>query len=199
MSANEDPDVLEEEDTQGSYMTKILHYFHITHAKEDYYGSSLYFGHPPTRPETYAEWDTVWAKIQEIIGNFGEIKTIKVYQDGFAPPEDIHEISIKSPPTLIKAMVDWLKQRDSPNFRILRYLFAHGCRFVRTENLENHPLRNPGLYTNELKLPERDPFIAEQINSTLQEGELGILFLGKDHRLDGLLHSDIQIIDYLKD
>jgi len=180
-------------------MAKILHYFRITHTKEDYYGSSLFSAHPPTRPETHAEWDMVWSKIQEIISNFGETRTIKVYQDGFTPPEDVHEISTNSPLPLLEAMVDWLRQRDSPNFRILRYLFSHGCRFVRTENLESHPLRIPELYANELNLPERDHFMAKQINSTLHAGEIGILFLGKDHRLDGLLNSDIQVVDYLKE
>jgi hypothetical protein len=159
----------------------------------------LYFGHPPTRPGIYAEWDAVWAKIQEIIKIFGEIKTVKIYQDSYALPEEIHEISVKSPPPLVNGMINWLKQRNSPNFRILRYLFAHGCRFVRTENLGSHPLQNPGPYTNELNLAERDPFIAQQINATLKDDELGILLLGKLHGIDGFLDSDIQIIDYLKE
>jgi hypothetical protein len=181
-------------------MIKILHYFHITHTKEDYYGSPFYLAHPPTRPEIYAEWDTVWARVQEIVGSCGETGAIKVYQDSFAAlPDGIDEVSANSPLPLAEAMSRWLMERESPNIRILRYLFAHGCRFVRTEKLDTHPLRNPALYANELNLTERDPFIAEQINSTLQEGELGILFLGKKHGLDGFLKSDIQVVDYFKD
>jgi hypothetical protein len=169
-------------------MTRTLHYFHVTHTKEDYYGSPFYFGHPPTRPEIYAQWDSIWVTVQEIMENWGETETIKVYQDSFAaPPDGIDEISANSPLPLAEAMLRWLMARDSPNFRILRYLFAHGCRFVRTEKLDGHPLRNPALYANELNLTERDPFVAEQINSTLKRGELGILFLGKIHNLDGLL------------
>ncbi len=181
-------------------MTRILHYFHVTHTKEDYYDSPFYFGHPPTAPEVYAQWNSIWATVQGIIGNWGETEEIKVYRDSFAAlPDGIDEISANSSLPLAEAMSRWLMARDSPNFRILRYLFAHGCRFVRTEIFDHHPLRNPALYANELNLAERDPLIAEQINSTLQEGELGILFLGKIHNLDGFINSDIQVVDYFKD
>jgi hypothetical protein len=43
-------------------------------------------------------------------------------------------------------------------------------------------------------LQRRDHFIADRINTTLGEGETGILFLGMLHSLQPLLDSDIQVI-----
>jgi len=45
-------------------------------------------------------------------------------------------------------------------------------------------------------IAERDAFIANRIDTTLKEGETGILFLGMLHKVDEKLPSDIAI-DYL--
>jgi hypothetical protein len=42
-------------------------------------------------------------------------------------------------------------------------------------------------------LKARDSFIAERIANTLQEGEVGLLFLGALHRLDALKATDIRV------
>ena len=42
-------------------------------------------------------------------------------------------------------------------------------------------------------LKARDSFIAERIANTLQEGEVGLLFLGALHRLDALRGADIRV------
>ena len=42
-------------------------------------------------------------------------------------------------------------------------------------------------------LKARDSFIAERIAATLQEGEVGLLFLGALHRLDALRSTDIRV------
>jgi hypothetical protein len=44
-------------------------------------------------------------------------------------------------------------------------------------------------------LKRRDKFIAERIDTTLQPGETGILFLGMLHSLSGLLAPDIELMD----
>ncbi len=65
---------------------------------------------------------------------------------------------------------------------------------------EDHPLRKDAPYqrfaTSGLNLLDRDVFIADQINSTLQEGDSESIFR-KDHKIDTLLSPDIQIINYL--
>jgi hypothetical protein len=43
---------------------------------------------------------------------------------------------------------------------------------------------------------ERDPFIASRINSTLQNRDTGILFLGKDHEIADKLDADITVYGY---
>ena len=45
-------------------------------------------------------------------------------------------------------------------------------------------------------LAERDVFIANRIDTTLKDGETGILFLGMLHKVDEKLPSDV-VIDYL--
>ena len=42
-------------------------------------------------------------------------------------------------------------------------------------------------------LAARDSFIAERIAATLQEGEVGLLFLGALHRLDAFRAADIRL------
>ena len=42
-------------------------------------------------------------------------------------------------------------------------------------------------------LKARDSFIAERIATTLQEGEVGLLFLGALHRLDAIRSTDIRV------
>jgi hypothetical protein len=42
-------------------------------------------------------------------------------------------------------------------------------------------------------LKRRDQAIAERINQTLLRGEIGLLFLGMLHSLEGLLARDIQV------
>ena len=45
----------------------------------------------------------------------------------------------------------------------------------------------------ERMLKARDSFIAKRIADTLQENEVGLLFLGALHRLDALKASDIRL------
>lgn len=42
-------------------------------------------------------------------------------------------------------------------------------------------------------LKERDAFIARRVDETLQEGELGLLFLGMMHEVDRLLPESIEV------
>ncbi|MEK6716957.1 MAG: hypothetical protein AABZ16_05660, partial [candidate division NC10 bacterium] len=42
-------------------------------------------------------------------------------------------------------------------------------------------------------LRERDEFIGRMIRETLKDGEVGILFIGLMHRVDGFLPPDIEV------
>ena len=59
--------------------------------------------------------------------------------------------------------------------------------------------RPPDSVIEELKregetiLGERDAFVAHRIDTTLQEGETGILFLGLLHRVDELLDDKFEV------
>jgi hypothetical protein len=47
-------------------------------------------------------------------------------------------------------------------------------------------------------LQDRDEYIASRINSTLMDGETGILFIGAEHKVIPWLSSDIEVIDLVK-
>ena len=61
----------------------------------------------------------------------------------------------------------------------------------------NHGQKPPSLESGQLLLNRRDEYIASRINETLVEGELGLLFLGLNHRIEGRLASDITLIQPL--
>ena len=42
-------------------------------------------------------------------------------------------------------------------------------------------------------LKKRDEFIAQRIEETLKEGEIGVLFIGLMHRVDEILRADISV------
>ena len=46
-------------------------------------------------------------------------------------------------------------------------------------------------------LDRRDEYISKRINETLLNGEMGLLFLGLNHRIEGKLPSDITLIQPL--
>jgi hypothetical protein len=48
-------------------------------------------------------------------------------------------------------------------------------------------------------LEKRDRFIADRINSTLQQGETGILFLGMLHSVQPYLDRDIDVVYPVRD
>lgn len=48
--------------------------------------------------------------------------------------------------------------------------------------------------SREALLKRRDQYIADRINSTLEDGETGILFLGMLHSLTNLLAKDIRLV-----
>ena len=65
-----------------------------------------------------------------------------------------------------------------------RRLTQEGSKNATSEEQEKHMDR---------VLKARDSFIAERIAATLQEGEVGLLFLGALHRLDALQSTDIRV------
>jgi hypothetical protein len=117
-----------------------------------------------------------------------------------------------------RAVVEEAARRGSRNYRLLLDLIDSGAELRRTEDSEllrqeydllaretsttrgkrNEQRTVPDPEKSGRLLRERDEFIARTIDATLEEGEVGILFLGAEHQATARLAPDI-VVQQLKD
>ena len=142
----------------------------------------------------------MWQQIREQVEGLGlDYSRVRLYQDGL--PNSDHADDI----------VRDLAEAGSENHRLLVELMAHGAKLAGTESpellLKEYELAQQvmaslrsarGRETNrrldELSrglLEQRDIYIAERIDRTLEAGEIGLIFLGMFHSLEGRLPTDI--------
>ncbi len=147
--------------------------------------------------------DRVWTEIEAALGRIDlPYARVRLYQDGL--PVCGREAAI----------VLELARTGSRNHQLLERLLAKGAVLMGTESwdllLQEYDLAKQALAPGgslrpapgrlrrpagkDALLDQRDRFIAQRINTTLQQGETGILFLGMLHSLEGHLDRDIQII-----
>lgn len=154
---------------------------------------------PPAEGKPFG--DHWWQGIsREIKGLRQDWRGVKVYQDGLPDVAD----------ELVERIV---RQVESPNYELLRWLKAQGAVVLGTESwellaeehehlrailvaeetaekrqaVENYSRRAPVL------LAERDEYIAKRIDFTLGEGESGVLFIGLAHQVVKRLSPDIAV------
>ncbi len=145
-----------------------------------------------------AMWDGLRTKLCALPVDWSRTR---LYQDGLPVCDREHEI------------VRELAAKGSRNHQLLVELMGRGATLVGTESPELmvkeyrrvqrlvHASRESAEDEagEELKregesiLRERDAFIAARIDSTLREGETGILFLGLLHRVDELLGDAFEV------
>ena len=143
-------------------------------------------------------WDGIAAKIKELNLPWDQMR---VYQDGL--PVCGNELEI----------VTRIAESGSPNFLFVLDLLQKRAKLEGTENLDllirEYDLLNKLLMNNSDRdrkakaaeyqansrelLTLRDEFILNRITSTLQKGELPIVFMGVMHRLDKMLERDFLI------
>jgi hypothetical protein len=156
-----------------------------------------------------AKWDQhiqavheIWAAIRETLSGLAlDYDRVRLYQDGL--PTCGHEVEI----------VRDLVRAGSENHQLLMDLFGQGAKLVGTESpgllLEEYELARQVVVALEtgqasglaqrqrelgkLLLDKRDSYIAARIDETLGQGEIGLLFLGLLHSLDGRLAADIRV------
>lgn len=173
----------------------------ILHTKEDM-GSlaSGSFAYRPTEDDYLPMVSKFWEEIKERVKSyFDDFKGVKVYQDGL--------------PNTDKRIVNKIISKvKSPNYQLLRFLKDKGAKIFGSEDPslleEEYNFISQILKTkdekskNEIKqayekrapalLVERDAYIAERIDTTLDKGNLGILFIGAAHQIKDKLPKDIQ-------
>ena len=127
---------------------------------------------------------------------------VKIYQDGMVEAGAIGD-----------AVVRELAAKGSPNFQCIARLMADGAEIRKTEDLvlirreyelTMNLVRARSLWQKLYRLglsriqkggllKKRDRFMAHQINTTLEEGEVGVLFVGAAHQVQRYLDTDIQV------
>lgn len=126
----------------------------------------------------------------------------KIFQDGLVVGEEVGE-----------KIVNAASAKGSRNYALIRKMVAKGAKVMRTEDLSL--VKREVVYIGKLAkskslieklvaylhykaskrglLKERDRFIAKTINSSLKEGETGLLFLGAFHNVLPMLAQDIEV------
>jgi hypothetical protein len=143
---------------------------------------------------------TLWIDIQTSLDDLHlDARKTRIYQDGL-PICGFEEKIVRE-----------LAKAGSSNHQLILRLLDQGAALMGTEDsqllLEEYEMQKQHLAqeTGEIAaskerkdrmdsvLKARDAFIAERIAATLQEGELGLLFLGALHRLDALRSTNIRV------
>jgi hypothetical protein len=146
--------------------------------------------------------DGLWAQIEEAIDCWSlPYEKVRLYQDGLPVCGREQEI------------VSELAKVGSRNHQLLLRLKERGATLMGTESadllVQEYKLIKQMLTTDDSAaaarlearhqevshslLKRRDQAIAERINHTLCPGEIGLLFLGMLHSLEGWLAEDIQV------
>ena len=148
--------------------------------------------------------DRMWQEIEQTVERLPIVAgETRVYQDGL--PVCAHEGHI----------ISEMAEAGSRNYKLLLRLESQGAMLMGTESpellVEEYQMALTALESGgaggarrgELRsaalLQKRDRFIADRINSTLQPGETGILFLGMLHSVQPYLDKDIDIVYPVKD
>jgi hypothetical protein len=142
--------------------------------------------------ERTAKFEKIWVGIVKAIEAMRlNLSNVKVYQDSL--PICGHE----------RELVKDLAVKGSRNHQLLEKLMQGGATLIGTESLtllldEFKLLQSPSRTEAQAAalLEARDKFIAKQIDATLSDGEIGILFIGALHQVAQVLPKRIEV-EYL--
>ena len=182
---------------------RALIYFPIIHSPQDLGSLGQVSGNLRTNEQESNYLDAVkhfWEMIAATIDDFKlDYKALKLYQDGLPVCEKEKEI------------VAEVAESGSQNYRLLQTLSGKGAVLMGTESPEllakEYALMTQMLNavdsteicseSAQILLNQRDEYIAQRIDETLQDNEMGILFLGLLHNIETKLPKDILVIQPL--
>jgi hypothetical protein len=182
---------------------RALIYFPIIHSSQDLGSLSKVAGNCRTNEQESNYLDAVthfWEMIAKTIEDLNlDYKALKLYQDGLP-------VCAKE-----KEIVAEVAESGSQNHQLLQTLSQKGAVLMGTESPElltkEYALMTQMLNavdsTNtwsenaQTLLNQRDEYIAQRIDDTLQNNEMGILFLGLLHNIETKLPKDILVIQPL--
>ncbi len=189
---------------------KKLYYIPIVHNQTDLgsfgsdlsmvgerkYGTYLWRNH---LKEVDKSWERIRIEIDKRLKNVS-FEKIKIYQDGLPA---VGDIGIK--------IVKEVAEKGSKNYKIIDKLLKKGAKIETAESKDflckeyyllsgiSRAEKQSEAYAKYKKvskelLIERDTFIANQINVTLNGGETGIAFFGAAHSIIDKINKDIDIV-----
>ncbi|MDM7913050.1 MAG: hypothetical protein QUS09_08125 [Methanotrichaceae archaeon] len=144
-----------------------------------------------------------WYDVErEVESLASEPEKLRIYQDGLPCAGALGERIVRE-----------TAARGSRNYQIIQRLMDRGARIEATESPELLKKEYGYIKTlleartveekkaaearyNQVKdrlLEERDAFIARSINSTLKDGEIGLLFIGASHNVLPKIPKDIEV------
>ncbi|MCO5380941.1 MAG: hypothetical protein NHB15_01415 [Methanosarcina barkeri] len=136
-----------------------------------------------------------------------DLEHTRIYQDGL-PCEG--EMGMK--------IVLNTAKLGSKNYQVIKKIVAKGAKIVATENpellieernllleilkdsstAEKEEAKQRYVARKDILLEQRDAYIASRINNTLENEEMGILFIGAEHNVIPKLAHDIEVLDLVK-
>lgn len=142
-------------------------------------------------------WESVGAYLSSL-----DSSRLRVYQDGLPVggkmarrvAEEAARRGSKNYQVVLDLLHRGAELRQTEDPRLLLREHENVRRSVRQESAEEAPqnAHHCKLETNRL-MSERDQFIAQTINATLKEGEVGVLFIGAEHDVVSRLPADISV------
>lgn len=172
----------------------------IVHTRADFgsLASKVPFDQEVEEMET-RYWNGVFNYVQNLAVDFSKLR---VYQDGL-------------PDTSTEVVARIVNETQTLNYNVLRWLRDKGAHIIGTEsprllleeyqslqaffNAPSLELKRAALlkYRNNsgFLLEGRDRYIAQKINETLSEGEVGLLFMGLVHEIKKLLEKEVEVTE----
>jgi hypothetical protein len=142
-----------------------------------------------------------WARHQEVVRQLWE--QVDAHLRAFDPRRlALYQDGLPAEGAAGRRIVEEAARRGSANYRLILRLLEDGARLVKTEApellLEEHSRsmsaqRGGRREESDDLLERRDAFIAATINNTLRDDEIGVLFIGAQHRVAPGLAVDIAI------
>jgi hypothetical protein len=147
-------------------------------------------------------WDEVEMEVESIADDPEKLHSLRIYQDGLPVAGELGERIVRETAT-----------RGSRNYEIVRKLMDRGARIEATESADllrqeygyikdilhagsDEEKRAAEARYSQVKdrlLDDRDAFIARSIDSSLKDGETGLLFIGASHNVHEKIPKDIDV------
>lgn len=147
--------------------------------------------------------ENFWSEVKKEVESLAtEPEKIRIYQDGLPCAGELGERIVRETAAkgsrnyqIIQKLMDRgarIEATESPELLKQEYIYIKALLEAKTE--EDRRVAEAGYsQVKDRLLEERDVFIAQSINSTLKDGETGILFIGASHNVLPRISKDIDV------